>query len=42
VWSEKYKKLTINAPGQTLVANPDGGPGGYFGPGGKALRNKIK
>jgi hypothetical protein len=42
VWSEKYKKLTVNAPGQTLVANPDGGTGGYFGPGGKALRNKIK
>ena len=42
VWSERFKKLTINAPGMTLVANPDGGPGGYFGPGGKALRNKIK
>jgi hypothetical protein len=42
VWSEKYKKLTVNAPGLTLVANPDGGTGGYFGPGGKALRNKIK
>ena len=42
VWSEKYQKLTINAPGQTLVANPSGGVGGYFGPGGKALRGKIK
>jgi hypothetical protein len=42
VWSEKYKKLTVNAPGQILVANPDGGEGGYFGPGGAKLRSRVK
>ena len=42
VWSEEFKKLTINAPGQTLVANPSGGVGGYFGPGGSKLKDKVK
>jgi hypothetical protein len=42
VWSEQFKKLTVNAPGETLVANPSGGVGGYFGPGGSKYKSRIK